>query len=136
MMTRRAFVGAVAALSAVGSLGTAAKTVLRRRRVAVDQLSADSMTQLQGMQVALLGEDGSRCEASVVDVAAQMRRGRWGAKSTEQISLLLEPHGGAQLCAGNYHLETGEMRWGTLFFSPVGRPDQQQQLEAAITRII
>lgn len=135
-MSRRAFVGALAALSAAGGLGTAGSTILRRRRVAVDKLGAKSAAQLQGNRVALHRDDGTSCDAVVVDVTTRRRRGRWGAPSTEQISILLEPCRGSELSAGNYNLENGEMRWGTLYLSPVGRPGPGQQLEAAITRIV
>lgn len=136
MMNRRAFVGAMAAISAVAGLGTAGSAILRRRRLSAGELSLDAAAQLQGGRIVLHREDGARFDAAVIDVTAQLRRGQWGAPATEQISLLLEPSGGSELSAGNYHLENGEMRLGTLYLSPVGRSGRRQQLEAAITRIV
>ena len=136
MMNRRAFVGVLAAISAVAGLGSAGAAILRRRRLSAGELSLEAAAQLQGGRIVLHREDGAQFDAAVVDVRAHLRRGQWGAPTTEQISLLLEPSSGSELSAGNYHLENGEIRLGTLYLSPVGRSGRRQQLEAAITRIV
>lgn len=134
MMTRRMFVGALAAVTAAGGSGLGA-LLARRRRLPVAGMNTRTVPSLNGQSVVLKSIDGGSVDAVVADVQSVQRRGDAHTPGTEQISLTFrttEPNP----TAGTYHIEGQDIVLEPLYLSPVGPEGQDRRLEAVITRIV
>lgn len=134
MMTRRMFVGALAAVTAAGGSGLSS-VLARRRRLPVTGLNARSVPELNGQSVVLKSAEGQSLAAVVTDVRSVHRRGDVHTPGTEQVSLTFrtrEPNPGA----GSYRIEGQDIVLEPLYLSPVGPEGKDRRLEAVITRIV
>mgnify|MGYP001823931011 CR=1 FL=1 len=134
MMTRRHFVGALAAVAAVGGTGLGG-LLARRRRVHLPGMMPADLESLAGQAVILQPADGRRLPAIVRNVATRRTRASWGTPATEQISLLIQTED-RDTPAGRYRIEGEDLVLGELHLSPVGAEGRDRRLEAAITRIV
>jgi hypothetical protein len=134
MMTRRMFVGALAAVTAAGGSGLGA-VLARRRRLPMAGVNARTVPPLKGQTVVLKSTEGSSLTAVVADVRSVRHRGDAHTPGTEQISLLLAADDPDAL-AGTYRIDGDQVSLGDLFLSPVGQAGRHRRLEAVITRIL
>ena len=134
MMTRRNFVGALAAVAAAGGSGLA--TILARRpRWSVAAVDVRTAPALKGRNGVLKSATGETLNAVVTEVTAVRRRGGVRAPDTEQISLLVRAVD-AKAPGGTYRIEGRDFVLDPLYLSPVGREGRDRRLEAVINRIV
>ena len=134
MMTRRMFMGALAAVTAAGGSGLGA-LLARRRRWPVVGMNTRTVPALLGQTVVLKSDDGASLAAIVVDVKSVRRPGDARTPATEQISLIFRTSD-PNPSAGAYHVEGQDTVLEPLYLSPVGPEGQDRRLEAVITRIV
>lgn len=130
MLTRRVFVSALAVLTAAGGAGVG---LAARRRLALENLSAADLAQLEGTVVDLVAPDGTRIAACLTGIAARRRPGGQGTPTVEELSLELSA--GPRASGGHYRLAGPDRECDPMLFTAVGREGRDRRLEAVLTRI-
>jgi len=126
--------GKLTVVTAVAGLGLGGVFALKRR-LAMAEITPASLEPLRNGSVTLLDSQGRSHRARVKDIQGVCHPARFGAPATEQISLLLAAND-PSVVAGFYRVETPDLCFGDLYFSPVEGVGRDRRLEAVITRIV